>query len=249
MKPRGLRWQGDRTARQEQLSDVHPATWPVQVTTPPHQSIHSHWTQLASWAAMDLPSLVGTLGPACIQASWELPGLQWLSPLCTLQLASLSLATPGGEPYWPSSVDTRLVKQVMLLFCTFISNTSKIPRYQEANEEKGFLTTIPKLYKGLHRPQALLKTCCCSLKRRSVFLKIVREELSKVRSKSNALCFYHYCWPLSRESKMHPLKLAANPMVVSIIIFTCTEKSLSRTQMFRNFPLCFTDLEKVVERN
>ena len=135
MKPRGLRWQGDRTARQEQLSDVHPATWPVQVTAPPHQSIHSHWTQLASWAAMDLPSLVGTLGPACIQASWELPGLQWLSPLCTLQLASLSLATPGGEPYWPSSVDTRLVKQVMLLFCTFISNTSKIPRYQEANEE------------------------------------------------------------------------------------------------------------------
>lgn len=108
----------------------------------------------------------------------------------------------------------------------FFPDTSKMPRYQEANEEQGFLTIIPKTYKDLQRPPALLRTCCWSLKYWSVFLKIVREELSKVRSKSNALCLYHYCWPLSRESKMHPLKPAASPVAVSIIIFTCTGKNL-----------------------
>lgn len=33
-------------------------------------------------AAMDLPSLLSALGPACVWASWRLSGLQWLSPSC-----------------------------------------------------------------------------------------------------------------------------------------------------------------------
>lgn len=62
-----------------------------------------------------------------------------------------------------------------------------------------------------------------------MLLRSEREELTKVRSKSKALCFCHCCWPLSRERKMHPLKLAACLVVPSIIIFTCTEKSPSST--------------------
>lgn len=86
----------------------------------------------------------------------------------------------------------------------------------------------PRGLRSLPRPWALLKACCWSLKWCSMLkcLRIVEAELSKVRSESNALCFYHYCWPLSRGSKMHPSKLAASPLVASII-FPCTEKSPS----------------------
>lgn len=78
-----------------------------------------------------------------------------------------------------------------------------------------------------HRPQVLLKACRSSLKWWGVFLKTVKKELWKVRSKSNALCFYHYCWPLSKGSKMHPSKLAVGPVVASIIIFACTQNAPS----------------------
>lgn len=40
---------GAGAAEQEPPSDVHPATWPVQVTMPPPQRVHSHWPQLTPW--------------------------------------------------------------------------------------------------------------------------------------------------------------------------------------------------------
>lgn len=123
MKSRELKWQGDGTAEQEQVSDVYPAAWPAQVTMPPHRRVHGHWTQLAPWATMNLPSLIRPLGPACMRAFWVLSGPQRLAPLCTLQLASLSPAIPDQEPCCTSSVYTRLVEQVMLLFCHFSSQT------------------------------------------------------------------------------------------------------------------------------
>lgn len=89
----------------------------------PLHRVPCHWTQLILWAVMNLQSWVRTLGPAYMQASWELPRAMWLAPLCTLQLASLSSAAPDQEPYWTSSVYTRPVKQVMLLFCHFSFQT------------------------------------------------------------------------------------------------------------------------------
>lgn len=119
MKSREQRWQGDRRTEQEQLSDVHPATWPVH-----HKQCHL--TQDST--VIDLsspPGLRWTSGPwldFCPCAAFgELAGPQWLAPLCTLQLVSLSLAIPDQEPYWTSSVYSRLVKQVMQFFCHFSS--------------------------------------------------------------------------------------------------------------------------------
>lgn len=135
MGSRRLRWQGDRKTEQEQPSDIHPATWPVQVTMPPPQRVHGHWTQLTPWLQWtSRPWLVLWVLPAC-----EPPGSS-LGFRDSHLPATISGFFEPGNPRPEALLDFLcLSKTCQAGYAAFLPlsfpDTSKMPRYQEANEE------------------------------------------------------------------------------------------------------------------
>lgn len=113
----GLRKQGRGRAGPGQLSPPRPSHMASSGNTATSPTRPQSLNSASPLAATDR-SVFGEISGTCLRAG--LLGDLWALVTCAFvhtQLVSLSLAIPDQEPYWTSSIYTRLVKPVRLLFC------------------------------------------------------------------------------------------------------------------------------------
>lgn len=129
---------------------VGPTTWPVQATMPPHRRIHSHCSQLSPPGLRWTFSLgLRSSGPACIRTSWEVLTCAFVHT--TIGFFELDNHRPGVLLDFLCLYKTCRAGYAAFL-PPFFPDASKMPSYQEASEEQGFLTMIPQTYKDMRRP-------------------------------------------------------------------------------------------------